>query len=131
MSIQTISSLPQPQPPQAKPNIVGASTPAAQRTSSDSHPTVASTVAAAATDGQKTNPVDAKELEAAVQKVQNFTQNVAKELQFDIDKDSGRTVVKVVDISTKEVIRQIPSEEMLAMAKALDQIQGLLVKQKA
>ena len=32
---------------------------------------------------------------------------------------------------TNEVIRQIPSEEMLEIAKALDRLQGLLVKQKA
>lgn len=52
-------------------------------------------------------------------------------LQFSIDKDTGTTVVKVIDINTKEVIKQMPSEEMLAMAKALDQLKGLLVKQKA
>jgi len=52
-------------------------------------------------------------------------------LQFSIDKDTGTTVVKVIDTSTKEVIKQIPSEDMLALAKALDQLKGLLVKQKA
>jgi len=52
-------------------------------------------------------------------------------LQFSIDKDTGTTVVKVIDTNTKEVIKQMPSEEMLAMAKALDQLKGLLVKQKA
>ena len=40
-------------------------------------------------------------------------------------------MVKVVDQSTKEVIRQIPSEEMLAIAKALDSLKGLLVRQTA
>ena len=40
-------------------------------------------------------------------------------------------IVKVMDNATKEVIRQIPSVEMLAIAKALDKIQGLLIKQKA
>ena len=37
----------------------------------------------------------------------------------------------MVDKATKEVIRQIPSEEMIAMAKALDSIKGLFVKQQA
>ena len=126
MSIQAISSLPLP-PSLVTQNAGGASTASSQKITSDVLPTTASAVA----ESQKTQPFEAKELESAVQKVQKFTQNLAKELQFDIDKDSGRTVVKVVDTSTKEVIRQIPSEEMLAMAKALDQIQGLLVKQKA
>jgi len=52
-------------------------------------------------------------------------------LLFSLDEDTGTTVVKVVDTETKEVIKQIPSEEMLALAKALDQLRGLLVKQKA
>ena len=39
--------------------------------------------------------------------------------------------MKVVDASTDEVIRQIPSEEIISIAKALDKLQGLLVEQKA
>jgi len=50
---------------------------------------------------------------------------------FPFDDDTGRTVVKVVDASTDEVIRQIPSEEVLAIAKALDKLQGVLIKQEA
>jgi len=37
----------------------------------------------------------------------------------------------VVDMATKDVIRQIPTPEVLAIAKALDKLQGLLVKDKA
>jgi flagellar protein FlaG len=40
-------------------------------------------------------------------------------------------VVKVVDTETDQVIRQIPSEEMLAIARNIDRLQGLLVKQEA
>jgi flagellar protein FlaG len=127
MSTQAITNLPLLPPSHLTQNVGSASTVSSQRTVSESSQINTSTLA----DSTKTKPVDAQELESAVQKVQNFTQNLAKELQFDIDKGSGRTVVKVVDTGTKEVIRQIPSEEMLAMAKALDQIQGLLVKQKA
>ena len=76
-------------------------------------------------------PVDAGELASAIEKVQDFTKTLANELKFNIDEDSGQMVVKIVDSATDEVIRQIPSEEMLEIAKALDQIQGLLIKQKA
>ena len=62
---------------------------------------------------------------------EHVTQTLANELAFSIDQDSGRTVVKIIDSSTDEVIRQIPSKEMLAIADALDQIQGMLLKQKA
>lgn len=72
-----------------------------------------------------------KQVEDAADKVQKFVANQASNLQFSLDEDSGRTVVKVVDASTKEVIRQIPSEEILAIAKALDRLQGLLIRQTA
>ncbi len=52
-------------------------------------------------------------------------------LEFMIDEDSDRTIVKVVDQKTKEVLRQIPSEEVIELAKALDLSQGLLIRQKA
>jgi flagellar protein FlaG len=52
-------------------------------------------------------------------------------LEFSIDEDSHRTVVKVVDQKTKELIRQMPSAEALEISKALDRVQGLLINQKA
>jgi flagellar protein FlaG len=55
----------------------------------------------------------------------------ANSLQFSIDEDIGVTVVKVIDTESKKVIRQIPSEEVMDIAKALDKLQGLLVKQQA
>ena len=45
-------------------------------------------------------------------------------VEFSLDADSGRVVVKIIDSATQEVVRQIPMEEMLALAKALDQFQG-------
>jgi flagellar protein FlaG len=72
-----------------------------------------------------------KELDQAVKAVNDFVQSANNSLQFSVDEGSGKTVVKVIDIATKEVIKQFPSEEMLAIAKALDGIKGLLVHQKA
>ena len=50
---------------------------------------------------------------------------------FSIDDDTGKTVVKIVDSTTQEVIKQIPSEEILSIAKALDKLKGLFIEQKA
>lgn len=52
-------------------------------------------------------------------------------IEFRIDDSTGRTVVQVLDPATDEVLRQIPSEEMLAIASALDRVQGLLLRQQA
>jgi flagellar protein FlaG len=53
-------------------------------------------------------------------------------LAFSIDQDTQQTVVKVVDSKTGEMIKQFPSKEAIAIAKAIGDIQqGLLLKQKA
>jgi flagellar protein FlaG len=68
---------------------------------------------------------------AAIQSVREFVQPINSNLEFSVNDDTGQLVVKIIDRSTKEVIRQMPSEEMLALAKALDSIKGLFVKQTA
>ena len=73
----------------------------------------------------------AEQVKQAVNDVQNAVKSVAQNLQFSVDKDTGQTIIKVVDASTQEVIRQIPAQEILAIAKAVDQMQGLLLRQKA
>lgn len=70
-------------------------------------------------------------VQEAATKAEKFVQSINSALQFSVDDSTGSTVVKVIDQVTKEVIRQIPSEEMLEIAKALDRISGLLVKNKA
>ena len=70
-------------------------------------------------------------LDKAVEAVNEFVGSVNNDLRFAVDDETGRTVVKVIDVNTKEVIKQYPSEEMLAIAKALDSIKGLLVQPKA
>ena len=54
-----------------------------------------------------------------------------RSLRFSVDDASGRIVVKVVDKNTDEVIRQIPSDEMLAMMKHINDIDGLIFDDRA
>ncbi len=56
---------------------------------------------------------------------------VANGLNFSIDDSTGKTIVRITDGETGEMIRQIPSEEMLAIAESLDRMQGLLLRQEA
>ncbi len=72
-----------------------------------------------------------QQLESAIRSVQQFVRPMSGSLEFSMDVSTGKTVIKVVDNSTNELIRQIPSEEMLEIARALDRLQGLLVHQKA
>ena len=74
-----------------------------------------------------------EKLKAALADLQSKLQSSAPDLQlsFSVDKDTDRPVVKVVDASTNEVIRQIPSKEILQLDKDIDKMQGLLLDKKA
>jgi flagellar protein FlaG len=72
-----------------------------------------------------------QDLKNVVNDVNEFIKPINNTLQFSIDDETGTTVVKVIDTETDKVIKQIPSEEMLALAKAIGQLKGLLVKQEA
>lgn len=56
------------------------------------------------------------------QAIHRFLENIGgknSELAISVEKGTGRIVVKVLDSETKEVIRQIPPEELLALAEDL------------
>ncbi|MCL2020986.1 MAG: flagellar protein FlaG [Betaproteobacteria bacterium] len=72
-----------------------------------------------------------EELQRSVDEIRQFVLPYNSSLNFSVDKDSGRLIVKVVDNETQEVIKQIPSEDAMKLARSLEQLQGLLVRQKA
>jgi len=52
------------------------------------------------------------------------------ELSFRVDEATKDVVVTVIDPETKDVIRQIPPEEVLRLAERLDSVRGSLVHSK-
>lgn len=70
-------------------------------------------------------------LEEAVKHLADFVASASSEISFSIDPSSGTQVVKIMDKNSHEVIRQMPSEEAIHLAQALDKLQGLFVKDKA
>lgn len=84
-----------------------------------------------AQDKRAAPPPDKAAVQEAMNKTAEFVQTFNSNLQFSLDDATGITVIKVVDQTTHELIRQIPNEEMLEIAKALDRISGLLVRNKA
>ena len=91
-------------------------------------------VAAAITDkavsgaGQAANNAPLGE---ALRSINAFLESNSSSLEFSLDQDSKRVIVKVVDAQTNDVIRQIPTEEAIEISKALDKLQGLLVNSQA
>ncbi|MDP1708483.1 MAG: flagellar protein FlaG [Gammaproteobacteria bacterium] len=71
------------------------------------------------------------ELIQAVSRLNDYVQNLRRDLRFSIDEGTGHTVITVTDSATQEVIRQIPSEEALAIAHSLETNQGVILRAKA
>ncbi|KAI3590814.1 hypothetical protein D9X30_4299 [Cupriavidus sp. U2] len=72
-----------------------------------------------------------KDMTAAVSELRDALRTTPFGLQFEIDDVTHKVITKVVDRETGEVIRQLPSEEMVRIAHALNKLQGLLVRQSA
>jgi len=66
-----------------------------------------------------------------VAEMNQYVQKLDRKLEFTVDDSSGDTVVKVIDSETDELIRQIPSEEVLRIKKAVDTYRGILLETKA
>ncbi len=78
---------------------------------------VAAPVALPAVAPKKPAPVEQlRQIAAAMEKI---VRDSGRSLQFSVDDGSGQVVVKVVDETTGEVIRQIPNEEFLRIAKSI------------
>jgi flagellar protein FlaG len=87
--------------------------------------------AAVGTVGAVRAPGAPDPLDEAVNKINKSLQTAGQGVEFSVDDDSKRLVVKVVDTETHEVLRQMPSVEALEIAKALDHAKGMLIKQEA
>ena len=67
---------------------------------------------------------NAAKVEQAVAKLNDYVQSLQRDLRFSVDDELGRAVVTVIDRQSQEVIRQIPNETALRLARNLnDQIQ--------
>lgn len=75
-----------------------------------------------------------QQLNNAVAAINKAMQQSNRSLEFSVDSNTKKPIVKIVDTTTGDVIRQIPSEEILAIAQSIDEFmqfqQGLLIRQK-
>ncbi|NKX20200.1 flagellar protein FlaG [Alteromonadaceae bacterium A_SAG2] len=63
------------------------------------------------------------ELDDAIDKVESFLKVQNRDLAFTIDENTNRSVVTVKDSTSGDVIRQIPSEEVLKLADRIQELQ--------
>lgn len=97
-------------------------------------PSVNATFGAAGQTGDG-RAASTEELKKAVDEANGIIQAVRRDLNLNIDEASGRLVIKVIDRDSEEVIRQIPSEEVLAFIQNLTKMaetrEGVLIQEKA
>lgn len=73
-----------------------------------------------AVQNTETAEVQEKEVAEAVSKLNEYVQKTQRHLDFQLDEESGRTVVRVYDTESDKLVRQIPDEAALELAKKLN-----------
>lgn len=96
----------------------------------------ASTASQAGTASSSAGQAQAATLEPSAAELAGSVQQLNVELhsfgiQFELSENDNRLITRVVDSQTGELIRQIPSEEVLRMARSLEQSSGLLLQTQA
>ena len=94
-------------------------------------PRPASVPPLAQTAESRQQPPGAEAAQQAARRINEFLKSSSASVEFTVDSQSNRVIVRVVDSATGQLIRQMPSEEMLAISHALDRVTGLLLEQKA
>lgn len=84
-----------------------------------------------ASESANTPKASTDDIQRATDDLRQRVETLAPELAFSVDDTTGRTVITFTDRKTNEVIRQFPSEDALALTRAMDQYQrGLLLNRK-
>jgi len=83
---------------------------------------------------QEINEYSQDELEddvrESVKDINDIVQKVKEDLSFEIHDETDRMMVKVIDRKTKEVIKELPPEEMLDLSARIHEMVGLLIDEK-
>jgi len=75
-------------------------------------------------------PLTPKQLEKVAQQLQDFVGDLNRNIEFSVDEDSGRDVIKVIDKNTGDLLKQYPSEEVLTLVSKFSEMIGGLVDTK-
>jgi flagellar protein FlaG len=124
-SVPKKSEAPQPQAPKIQapaPELVSKSVSEAAKAAAQSKADV---------DIEKYAQQSRAVMERAAQQIQGYLRESGRELAVTVDESTGYYVARVTNPETGEVVRSLPSEETLRIARSIDQMRGMLVNQKA
>jgi flagellar protein FlaG len=69
--------------------------------------------------------------EKAMIDIEHFISSQARSVRISKDSSSGHMIVQLVDPSSGEVIRTLPSEELLRLARTFETLGNVMVNQRA
>jgi len=78
----------------------------------------------------KAAPLTASEVTDTVKEMNDLLEDMNRNLSFSVDEQLGQDVIVVKDAESDEVIRQIPSEELVILRKKMDDVVGILFDTK-
>jgi len=74
--------------------------------------------------------LNTEQITAAVSKLNNYVEQQQRDIRFSVDKETNKIIVKLLD-SNSDVLKQIPSEEVLAILKGIESNKGLFLEYEA
>jgi flagellar protein FlaG len=77
-------------------------------------------------DTKEASAAEMERMQTSANELNALVKTIQRDLQFSVDDSSGETVIKVLDTQTDEVIRQIPSKEVLALTQNFESLKGIL-----
>jgi flagellar protein FlaG len=130
--MSNIQSAQQGAPAAVQPNISNQARAPQQSVKSDAQVVaqVASTEIKASGVNEAAKPTREVVAKAAAD-LQEFVSSMGRNLNFSIDETTGYNVVRVVNPDTGELIRQLPSEELLKISRDFQRLNNVLVSQRA
>ena len=78
----------------------------------------------------KENPLKESDVAETIEEINSFLDNMKRNISFSIDEDLGNNVIVIKDSESDEVIRQLPSEELMVLRKKMDDVAGILFDTK-
>jgi len=77
------------------------------------------------------NKVSKEEADKIVETLYELTDMLKTSLSFKVDEKTDSVVIKVIDKKSNEIIRQIPNEDILALREKMEEMTGILLREKA
>ncbi len=118
-------------------NVAGAyqttSTVPERTTRTDAHAVASATSAAIkpSTSISETTKPSREAVEVAAQQIQHFVSSMERQVHIAKDELTGYISVQIINPSTGEVIRTLPSDELMRIARSFEQLGNVMVDQKA